>query len=160
MDNLNNMELHTALKQMRQSRKLTQVMLAGRIGISTFTLIRWERGERLPDGKFLKKLTETLRYTMVLNTDGFWSCYPRDDFPAAEEGQPISPENVDEIYRRASEAKDKAVWKKFFSRLVKDNTRIEAWFRESNGGENMDDETFKIIGDVILAMVNPKGRIQ
>ena len=157
MDNLYNMELHTALKQMRQSRKLTQVMLAGRIGVSTFTLIRWERGERLPDGKFLKKLTEILRYAIILNTDGFWSCYPGDELLTEAEGQSVSPiESVDEIYRRASEAKDKAVWKKFFSRLVKDNTRLEAWFRETNGGENIGDETFKVISDVVLAMVKPE----
>ena len=157
MDNLNNMELHAALKQMRHSRKLTQAKLANAIGISTFTLIRWERGERSPDGDFLQKLAETLRYSIVLDTDGLWSCYPRDELLTMEEGQSIfSAENVDGIYRMASEAKDKAVWKTFFSRLVKDNARLEAWFRETNGGGNMDDEGFKVISDVILAMVKPE----
>ena len=156
MDKLNNMELNTALKQMRQNRKLTQAKLASAIGISTFTLIRWERGERSPDGKFLQKLADTLRYAIVLNTDGLWSCYPRDELVSLEDGESISPtENVDEIYRRASEAKDKSVWKLFFSRLVKDNARLEAWFRESNGGEDMDEKTFKVMSDVLLAMVRP-----
>ena len=157
MDNLNNMELHKALKQMRLSRNLTQVKLAGEIGISTFTLIRWERGERLPDGKFLQKLAEVLRYAIVLNTDGLWSCYQKDDPLVMEEGQPISrAESVDEIYRRASEVKDKAVWKTFFSRLVKDNARLETWFRETNGGADIDEKSFKVISDVILAMVKPE----
>ena len=157
MDKLNNMELHMALKQMRQSRKLTQAKLASAIGISTFTLIRWERGERSPDGEFLQKLSETLRYAIVLNTDGLWSCYPKDDLLTVENGDSLSPtENVNEIYRRASEAKDNSVWKLFFSRLVKDNARLEAWFRETNGGEDIDDKTFKVMSDVILAMVRPE----
>ena len=156
MDNLNNMELHVALKQMRHSRKLTQAKLAGAIGISTFTLIRWERGERSPDGEFLQKLAATLRYAIVLDTDGLWSCYPRDELLTIDEGLSISSaDNVDEIYRRAAEAKDNAVWKNFFSRLVKDNARLETWFRETNGGEDMDENTFKVISDVILAMVKP-----
>jgi transcriptional regulator with XRE-family HTH domain len=154
MDNLNNMALHTAIKQMRLSRKLTQVMLAGKLDISTFTLIRWERGERLPDGKYLQKLTEILKYTIVLDTDGLWTCFPRDELLTSEEGQSISTiESVDELYKRAVKAKDNAAWKIFFSRLVKDNTRLESWLRETNGGEDMDDETFQIMSDVILAVV-------
>jgi len=157
MDKLNNMELHTALKQMRQNRKLTQAKLANAIGISTFTLIRWERGERSPDGEFLQKLSETLRYAIVLNTDGLWNCYPEDDLSTIGEGRSLSSiENVDEIYRMATEAKDKSVWKLFFRRLVKGNARLEAWFRETNGGENMDEKSFKVISDVILAMVKPE----
>jgi transcriptional regulator with XRE-family HTH domain len=157
MDNLNNMELHKAIKQMRLSRNLTQVKLVSEIGISTFTLIRWERGERLPDGEYLQKLARVLKYTMVLDTDGLWSCYPRDEPLSGEEWKTISQnENVDEIYRKASEAKDNAVWKSFFSKLVKDNARLEAWFRETNGGEDMDDKTFKVMSDVILAMASPE----
>ena len=85
MDNLNNMELHKALKQMRLIRKLTQAKLASAIGISTFTLIRWERGERSPDGEFLQKLAETLKYVIVLDTDGLWTCFPRDELLTAKE---------------------------------------------------------------------------
>ena len=157
MYNLNNMELHIALKRMRQSRKLTQVTLSSRIGISTFTLIRWERGERLPDGKFLQRIAEALKYVIILNTDGLWSCYPRDELLAVEEGYSAShADNTDEIFKRASEEKDKAVWKLFFSRLVKDNARLETWFRETNGGENIDEKSFKALSDVILAMVKPE----
>jgi len=157
MDNLNNMELHIALKRMRQSRKVTQVTLSSRIGISTFTLIRWERGERLPDGKFLQRIAEVLKYVIILNTDGLWNCYPRDELSIPEEGQSISPtDNVDEIFKRVSEAKDKAVWKLFFSRLVKDNARLETWFRETNGGENIDEKSFKVLSDVIMVIVKPE----
>jgi DNA-binding XRE family transcriptional regulator len=154
MDNLINMELHKAIKQMRQDRKYTQVMLSSKIGISTFTLIRWERGERLPDGKLLQKLSKILKYAIVLNTDGMWSCFPRDDLLTLDEEVSISSnDNVDELYRMASEAKDKSVWKIFFSRLVKDNVRLETWFRNTNGGEDMDDKDFRVISDVILAIV-------
>ena len=158
MDNLNNMELHRALKQMRQSRKLTQAKLAGEIGISTFTLIRWERGERSPDGKFLQKLAATLRYVIVLNTDGLWNCYPKDELLPVKEGQSVSDaDNLDEIYRMAIAAKDNVVWKAFFSRLVKENARLEAWFRETDGGGgDMDEKAFKVMSEVILAIVRPE----
>ena len=157
MDNLNNMELHTAIKQMRRNRKLTQLILAGRLGISTFTLIRWERGERLPDGKFLQKLADILKYVIILNTDGLWSCFPRDELLISEEEMSISQtDSVDEIYKRISAVKDREVWKLFFSRLVKDNARLETWFRETDGGGNIDQESFKVMSDVILAMVKPE----
>jgi transcriptional regulator with XRE-family HTH domain len=76
LDILRDMELHKAIKQMRLSRKLTQVKVADAVGVSTFTLIRWERGERSPDGKFLEKLASFLGYSLILSTDGLWSCYP------------------------------------------------------------------------------------
>ena len=154
MDNLNNMELHKALKQMRQNRKLTQAKLASAIGISTFTLIRWERGERSPDGEYLEKLAATLKYVIVLDTDGLWNCYPRDELLTEEDRLSISqPESMDELYKRAVKEKGNAVWKMFFSRLVKNNAKLEAWFRYTNGGDDMDEKTFKVISDVILAMV-------
>jgi len=95
-----------------------------------------------------------LRYIIVLDTDGLWTCYPRDELLTIEDGGSISPpESIDELYKKAVIAKDNAVWKMFFSRLVKDNSRLETWFRETNGGEDMDDKTFRVISDVILAMV-------
>gem|GEM_PF-1811792 len=158
MDNLHNMELHIAIKRMRQSRKLTQVMLSSKIGISTFTLIRWERGERLPDGKQLGKLSKVLKYAIILHTDGLWSCYPRDESLLTEIGQSISSiESMDELYKLASEAKDESAWMLFFSRLVKNNMQLEAWLRKTNGGENMDEKTFKVLSEVILTMVKPEG---
>ena len=154
MDSLSNMELHKALKLMRQNRKLTQAKLANAIGISTFTLIRWERGERAPDGEFLQKFAATLKYVIVLDTDGLWTCYPRDELLTEEDRESISQlESMDELYKRAVKAKDSAVWKMFFSRLVKDNSRLEAWFRDADGGGDMDDKTFKVISDVVLAIV-------
>ena len=158
MSNLNNMELSRALKQMRQNRRLTQSKLAGDIGISTFTLIRWESGARSPDGKFLQKLAAKLRYVIVLDTDGLWSCYPKDELLTVKEGQSISSvDNVDEIYRMAAAAKDNVVWKSFFTRLVKENAKLEAWFRETNGGGDMDEKTFKVMSEVIWAMAKPEG---
>ena len=157
MDSLNKMELHRALKQMRQSRKLTQAKLASEVGISTFTLIRWERGERSPDGEFLQKLATTLRYAIILDTDGLWSCYPKDKLLTVEEEISISDaNNVDEIYRRVTAVKDDVVWRTFFSRLVKNNARLEAWFRETDGGVDMDEKAFKVMSEVILAMARPE----
>jgi transcriptional regulator with XRE-family HTH domain len=154
LDSLNNLELHKAIKQMRASRKLTQVKVAEAIGVSTFTLIRWERGERAPDGKFLQKLAATLGYAIVLNTDGLWSCYSIDDvFEGSSQNTSFQPESVDAIYKKAIEAKDKAVWNVFFKRLLQDNAELEAWFRKSDGGKDIDEKTFKVMSDVLLAMV-------
>ena len=142
---------------MRLNRKLTQAKLSKAVEISTFTLIRWERGERLPDGKRLQKLSETLSYAIVLNTDGLWSCYPRDDLLTVKDGKSLSSvESVDELYRRVSEAKDKSVWQVFFSRLVRDNAQLGTCLRETNGGEDIDEKTFKVMSEVILAMVKPE----
>jgi hypothetical protein len=60
---------------------------------------------------------------------------------------------VDTIYRKAVEAKDRAVWQVFFRRLVEDNEELEAWFRKSDGGKDMDQKTFKILSEVVLALV-------
>ena len=60
MEGFTEMELHKAIKRMRLDRGLTQARLADAVGVSTFTLIRWERGERAPDGRFLEKLAAAL----------------------------------------------------------------------------------------------------
>jgi transcriptional regulator with XRE-family HTH domain len=151
LDILSGLELHKAIKQMRLSRKLTQVKVSTTIGVSTFTLIRWERGERAPDGIFLQKLSKTLGYAMVLDTDGLWSCYPDDERSSLEDS--FKPESVDDVYRKAVEAKDRAVWQMFFRRLVEDNAELEAWFRKSDGGKDIDRKTFEVMSDVILTLV-------
>jgi transcriptional regulator with XRE-family HTH domain len=115
-------------------------------------LIRWERGERAPDGIFLQKIAQTLGYSLVLSADGLWSCYPHDDSQLPMVGS-FSPEAVDDIYRKVVEAKDRAVWYMFFKRLVENNEELEAWFRKFDGGKDMDGKTFKMLSEVILALV-------
>ena len=156
MDSLSGMELHQAIKQMRLNRKVTQKNLSDSVGVSTFTLIRWERGERLPDGKFLSRLAQTLGYAIVLSTDGLWSCYPDENMGEGEKSSmknSYKAESADEVYRKAVEAKDKAVWNVFFSRLVENNAELEAWFRKSDGGKGFDEKKFKMMSDVLLALV-------
>ena len=58
---------------------MTQARLAEAVGISTFTLIRWEQGERSPDGIFLEKLAKVLGCWIILDTEGTWNFFPRDD---------------------------------------------------------------------------------
>ncbi|MDR1979973.1 MAG: helix-turn-helix transcriptional regulator [Synergistaceae bacterium] len=155
LDILSGLELNKAIKQMRLSRKLTQVKVAGAIGVSTFTLIRWERGERAPDGIFLQKLTKMLGYSIVLNTDGLWSCYPSDSKWFLGGG--FESESVDDIYRRAAEAKDSAVWRVFFNRLTENNAELETWFRKSDGGQKVEAKTFKMLSDIILTVLKSGG---
>jgi transcriptional regulator with XRE-family HTH domain len=114
-------------------------------------LIRWERGERSPDGNFLQKLAKTLGYSLVVSTDGLWTCYPQDAPSLLEDS--FKAESIDDIYRKAVEAKDRAVWQVFFKRLVEDNEELEAWFRKFDGGKDMDRKTFKVLSEVILALV-------
>jgi transcriptional regulator with XRE-family HTH domain len=152
LDILEGLELHKALKQMRLSRKLTQAKVAATVGVSTFTLIRWERGERAPDGIFLQKLAKTLGYSLIVGMDGLWTCYPNDDETLPLDTS-FKPESIDDIYRKAVEAKDRAVWQMFFRRLVENNAELEAWFRKSDGGKEIDRKTFKILSDVVLTLV-------
>jgi transcriptional regulator with XRE-family HTH domain len=156
LDILNALELHKAIKQMRLSRNLTQVKVAGEIGVSTFTLIRWERGERAPDGFYLQKLAKTLGYTLIVSPDGLWTCYPYDGEMLLKETT-FKPESVDEIYTKAVEMKDRAVWQVFFRRLIEDNGELEAWFRRSDGGREVDRKTFKMLSEVILTLVKMEG---
>lgn len=153
MDILTGLDLAKAIKQMRLNRGLTQVKVSEAIGVSTFTLIRWEQGNRSPDGVFLQKLASTLGYAMVLSTEGLWSCYPDDTLSEGEKSSMKKPESVNEIYRKATEAKDKAVWNVFFNKLVRNNPELEAWFRKSEGGRDIDEKKFKLMSDVILAMI-------
>jgi transcriptional regulator with XRE-family HTH domain len=151
LDILNGLELHRAIKQMRLNRNLTQVKVAGEIGVSTFTLIRWERGERAPDGIFLQKLAKTFGYSLIVGMDGLWTCYPNDEESFVDTS--FKAESIDDIYRKAVAAKDRAVWQMFFRRLVEDNTELEAWFRKSDGGKEVDRKTFKMLSEVVLALV-------
>jgi len=155
MERLTGMELHKAIKRMRLDRGLTQARLADAVGVSTFTLIRWERGERAPDGRFLEKLAAALSCWIVLDTDSTWSCFPHEGTgPAAP--SPSLPPSVEEVYAQAAAAKDKAVWNAFFHRLARSNPDLEAWLRNSDGGSDMDEGTLKILASVILAIVRAR----
>ena len=48
------------IKEMRQKRGLTQKQLADRLGVKQQNVSDWERGERSPSVKNLKKLSEIL----------------------------------------------------------------------------------------------------
>lgn len=157
MEGLTGMELHKAIKQMRRDRGLTQARLADAVGVSTFTLIRWERGERAPDGRFLEKLAMALSCWIVLDTDGTWSCFPQEGTgPDASSPSPSLPPSVEEVYAQAAAAKDKAVWNTFFHGLARNNPDLEAWLRNSDGGSDMDEGTLKILASVILAIVRAR----
>lgn len=154
MERLTEMELHKAIRRMRRDRGLTQARLADVVGVSTFTLIRWERGERTPDGRFLEKLAAALNCWMVLDTNGTWSCFPHEGAGRdASSSSPSLPPSVDEVYAQAAEAKDRAVWNAFFHGLARNNPDLEAWLRNSDGGSELDEGTLKILASVILAIV-------
>ena len=46
------------IKQLRESRKLTQAELADRIGVSSKTVSKWETAKGLPDISLLQPLAE------------------------------------------------------------------------------------------------------
>ena len=49
-----------SVKEMRKKRGLTQKQLADRLGVKQQNVSDWERGERSPSVKNLKKLAEIL----------------------------------------------------------------------------------------------------
>ena len=49
-----------SVKEMRKKRGLTQKQLADRLGVKQQNVSDWERGERSPSVKNLKKLSEIL----------------------------------------------------------------------------------------------------
>ena len=53
------------IKQLRESRKLTQAELAGRIGVSSKTVSKWETAKGLPDISLLQPLSEVLGISVI-----------------------------------------------------------------------------------------------
>ena len=49
------------LKKARERRKLTQVELAGKVGVHEITISRLERGDRQPSMALLQRLAKTLK---------------------------------------------------------------------------------------------------
>ena len=55
----------TTIKQLRESRKLTQAELADKIGVSSKTVSKWETAKGLPDISLLQPLAEALGISVI-----------------------------------------------------------------------------------------------
>ena len=53
------------IKQLREMRKLTQAELAGKIGVSSKTVSKWETAKGLPDISLLQPLAEALGISLI-----------------------------------------------------------------------------------------------
>lgn len=53
------------IKQLRESRKLTQAELAEKIGVSSKTVSKWETAKGLPDISLLQPLAQTLGLSVI-----------------------------------------------------------------------------------------------
>jgi hypothetical protein len=42
--------------------------------------------------------------------------------------------------------------------LVEDNEELEAWFRKSDGGKEVEQKTFTVMGEIVLALVRARGK--
>ena len=58
------------IKQLRESRKLTQTELAENIGVSSKTVSKWETGKGLPDISLLRPLAEALGISLIELVNG------------------------------------------------------------------------------------------
>ena len=55
----------TTIRQLRESRQLTQAELAERIGVSSKTVSKWETGKGLPDITLLQPLAQALGISVI-----------------------------------------------------------------------------------------------
>ena len=55
----------TTIKQLRESRKLTQAELAEKIGVSSKTVSKWETAKGLPDISLLQPLAQALGISVI-----------------------------------------------------------------------------------------------
>ena len=55
----------TAIKQLREARKMTQAELAGKIGVSSKTVSKWETAKGLPDISLLQPLAQALGISVI-----------------------------------------------------------------------------------------------
>ena len=55
----------TAIRQLRESRNLTQAELAEKIGVSSKTVSKWETAKGLPDISLLQPLAQTLGISVI-----------------------------------------------------------------------------------------------
>ena len=54
-----------AIRQLRESRNLTQAALAEQIGVSSKTVSKWETGKGLPDISLLQPLAQALGVSIL-----------------------------------------------------------------------------------------------
>ena len=55
----------TTIRQLRESRKMTQAELAGKIGVSSKTISKWETARGLPDISLLQPLAGALGISVI-----------------------------------------------------------------------------------------------
>ena len=55
----------TTIRQLRESRKMTQAELAGKIGVSSKTISKWETARGLPDISLLQPLARALGISVI-----------------------------------------------------------------------------------------------
>lgn len=55
----------TTIKQLRENRNMTQAELAGRIGVSSKTVSKWETAKGLPDISLLQPLAQALGISVI-----------------------------------------------------------------------------------------------
>ena len=55
----------TTIKQLREARNLTQAELAGKIGVSSKTISKWETAKGLPDISLLQPLAQALGISVI-----------------------------------------------------------------------------------------------
>ena len=62
---MNNYVTGSTIKQLRESRKLTQAELAEKIGVSSKTISKWETAKGLPDVSLLQPLAQALGISVI-----------------------------------------------------------------------------------------------
>ena len=55
----------STIRQLRESRKLTQAELAEKIGVSSKTISKWETAKGLPDISLLQPLAQALGISVI-----------------------------------------------------------------------------------------------
>lgn len=66
------------IRNLRQSKGMTQSQLAARIGVSPSTVGMYEQGRREPDSKILKRLCKALNTTADFLLDAYDKCKTED----------------------------------------------------------------------------------
>ena len=78
------MELKNKLKELRMARRMTQEMVADRLGVSSQTVSKWERGLLSPDISLLPKIALLFKCSIdsLFDMDLVWSIEHRNEFRA------------------------------------------------------------------------------
>lgn len=86
-------EIGSYIVQKRNAKGLTQVQLAEKIGVSQKSLMRWEKGQRLPDADAVESLCAALNITLPELLNG-------KDSPEKEEMQLTHDAQMIDLLRR------------------------------------------------------------